>query len=80
MARSGQKRSISQPATDRAYENKGLTCLILSGKVASSPRRGLLESLSFIGTSADAAGESACPARTLQPVICRAHSGAALAS
>ena len=29
------KRSISQPAADRAYENKGLTCRILSGKVAS---------------------------------------------
>jgi hypothetical protein len=32
------KRSIAQSATDRLYENKGLTCRILSGKVAKLGR------------------------------------------
>ena len=35
MVRSDRKRSVSQPTTDRPYENTGLTCRILSGKVAS---------------------------------------------
>jgi hypothetical protein len=36
MVRSDRQRSVSQPGIGRAYENKGVACHILSGKVASS--------------------------------------------